>query len=662
MPDSSGRFRPWVVVALAAILVAGGLVRAAYLGDLRNDPLYVKPALDAELHDYWAKALVSGDWTVPPRRHDPDIPSHPFFRPPGYAYFLAVVYGLTGGDPVTTRWVQFVLGLGTSVLGFLLARRLAGVVAGLVAAIGLALAWPLIFFEGELLDPCLLAALTLGALLVLTRARDRRGPGWAAAGGLMIGAMALVRPNALAFLPAAAAWLAWTVHRRDAWRPALRAAGALIAGGALAIAPVTLRNYRASGEWVLISANGGINFLVGNNAASDGIHAAVPDIERIARISGWTCFDYPLLVEGLSERIGRPLGYAEASRVWAAEGMSWIRENPGRFAALLGRRAALFLGPSEAGDRDLDLAREASPTLRRLPGRFPWVLGFAIAGFVAMRRRGASDPRRPMERVEIAVLLAAFALTYTASFLPFFFSARYRAPLLAALLVVAACGLVETWRSLRSRNLGEFLSLVVPAVSIGLIASLNLAGREPPRSEWHYQRGNAYRDAGRADDALREYSEAVRLGPSSATARNDLALALRAKGRVGDAFEHWDAAVRADPTFVPARFNRAQTLAALGRFPEAIEEYRQVLALHPRYANAHLSLGTALLQTGRVGEALEHHAEAERLAPDDPMVAYVVGRSLLSVGRAEEGVARLRRALTLDPDYEPAKQALATAP
>ena len=73
----------WTLLVLVAILVLGAGLRLLYLRDLKSDPLFVRPALDAELHDYWARALATGDWTVPTHRHDPEIRTTPYFRPPG---------------------------------------------------------------------------------------------------------------------------------------------------------------------------------------------------------------------------------------------------------------------------------------------------------------------------------------------------------------------------------------------------------------------------------------------------------------------------------------------------------------------------------------------------------------------------------------------------
>ncbi len=53
----------------------------------------------------------------------------------------------------------------------------------------------------------------------------------------------------------------------------------LLVAGVLTIAPVTLRNYVASGEAVLVSDAGGFNFYIGNGPGANGtfrIPAEVP--------------------------------------------------------------------------------------------------------------------------------------------------------------------------------------------------------------------------------------------------------------------------------------------------------------------------------------------------------------------------------------------------
>jgi len=657
--------RSWIA-ALAAVLVIGAALRGAYFSELRRDPFFLSPTLDAELHHYWARGLAFGEWRVPPERTDPRIQTTPYFRPPGYPFILAGIYRVSGGSPEAARGVQLGLGLAGALLGFAVARRYAGRAAGVVCAALMATSWNLIFFEGELLDSFVLAVLTCAVILLLRAAGDR-GAGWSSiVAGLSIGGFALVRPNGLALLPVAAGWLFW-VHRRRGFRaPAWKAPTLLLAGGLLAVLPAAVRNHSVSGEWIPISANGGINLYIGNNPRADGIRAGIPDLESLAGIRGWTCFDYPLVVEGLSREVGRPLGYGEASRIWAAKARRWIVENPGRFAGLTVKRLALFLGPSEIGDRDLDLTRQASAVLRRLPGRFPWYLaagcvGVALAA-LELRRRGAGSIDAPdRDRLETGILLILFAAVYVATFLPFFFNARYRVPLLVILFVFAADAVVRAARLVRERRWGAFALAGAAFLAFGSLASIDAAGYEADRGEWHYQRANAFRDARRLPEAAREYEQALKESPRAVDPRRDLALLLRDQGRMEEAAQLLRSALAIDPHAFEARFDLAQSLAASGRYEAAASEFEKVLADAPRHAHAHLSLGTTLLQLNREPEAMAHYAEAEALAPRDPLVAFVVGRALLSRGQTDAGRSRLRRAVELAPDFEAARKALAAA-
>ena len=657
--------RGWIP-ALAAILLAGAGLRAAYLTELRRDPFFLSPALDAELHDYWARGLAFGTWDVPPDRTDPRIRTTPYFRPPGYPFVLAGIYRLSGGSPTASRTIQFALGLGGALLGFALARRYAGRAAGLVCAGLMATSWNLIFFEGELLDSFLLTVLMPAAIL-LTRAAGDRAAGWVSvAAGVTLGVFALVRPNGLALLPVAAGWVYWVHLRGPAHVRAWKASALLLMGGLLAVLPATLRNHAVSGEWIPISSNGGINLYIGNNPRADGIRAGIPDLESLAGIHGWTCFDYPLVVDGLSREVGRSLGYGEASRIWAGKARRWIAENPGRFAVLTAKRLALFLGPSEIGDRDLDLTRQASTVLRRLPGRFPWYLAAGVvgAGLAALdfrRRAAVSVGSTDRDRFETAVLMILFAIVYVATFLPFFFNARYRVPFLVVLFVFASDAAVRVTRLLRERRWGAVTLAGAAFLGLASAASFDPTGYHADRGEWHYQRANAFRDARRMPEAMREYREALQASPRAIDPRRDLALLLRDEGRTEEAVELLRSALAIDPHAVEARFDLAQILAAGGRFDAAADEFERVLADSPRHAHAHLSLGTTLLQMHRDAEGMAHYVEAEALAPRDPLVAFVVGRALLARGETDAGRSRLRRAIALAPDFEAARKALAAA-
>ena len=58
------------LAVLGLLLVAGALLRFAYLEDRMDAPDFETPLADAAFHDYWARGLATGAWErrVPPKR------------------------------------------------------------------------------------------------------------------------------------------------------------------------------------------------------------------------------------------------------------------------------------------------------------------------------------------------------------------------------------------------------------------------------------------------------------------------------------------------------------------------------------------------------------------------------------------------------------------
>lgn len=651
MNRQTGRLSPrWEIVALVAILLVGAGLRVAYLAELVRDPTFSSPAFDAHYHDYWAWGLVSGDWSRPMGLDDPRIERTPFFRPPAYPYFLAGVYAVFGHDYLAARVVQFALGLVSVVLVHGFTRRWFGPSEGLVAAALAATYWIFLFFEGELLAPVVLVPLVLGALATLAGCAGRPSAGRIAAAGLLLGLATLARPNVLAFVPVAALWLAW-VGRRRGTRRAAGSAALVVAVAAAVVVPAAIRNYRASGEWVWITANAGINLWIGNNPEADGTTPAIPDLEALTGDAGWTCFDYPNVVRGLSRHLDRPLSYKGASEYWAAKAGRFILDRPVRFLELCAKRAALFWGPSEVGNnRDVHFARRGSVVLRAVPVTFPVVLALAVTGgallWTDLRRR---PDDRARERMAIFGLVTSFVGVYFLSFVPFFFAARYRVPVIPFLMMLGAYAIVRVVRSVRGREVRRVTITAAGLVGVLLVASVNWAGYEPNPEQWHYARGAAFGQQGRLDLAVREYRRALELDPRHSLAHNNLGLALIRLGRGEEGIAHLRAALEINPNDPRARFNLGGMLFRMGRLEEGVEQYERGLALDPVDPHAHVNLGVGLLHLDRLEEAGEHLRRAAEIQPREPRAHANLGRVLLRQNRPEEAAAALARAAQLDP-------------
>ena len=130
-------------------------------------------------------------------------------------------------------------------------------------------------------------------------------------------------------------------------------------------------------------------------------------------------------------------------------------------------------------------------------------------------------------------------------------------------------------------------------------------------------------------------------------------------GKIQDAMEHYEQALRIIPDHARAHNNLGCALEQVGRLTEAIGQYEQALQVKPDYTEAHSNLGTALARQGRVAEEIAEFAAALRIKPDSAETHHNLGIVLARQGRISETIAQYREALRLRPNWPPVLSKLA---
>jgi hypothetical protein len=283
-------------LALVAILLLGLGLRVGEAWDGRA------PVYDAAAYAAIARNLDQGHgFTVGAGATQPSDDYSP-----GLPLFVAGLYEVTGGvHERLAREVLAILGALAPLFAYLIARRLTGVggravVAGLIAALAVAIYPATLQYTGMLMTEPLAATLLAGAILGILWAGDGRAIGAAGTGGeprsawrrlvpgLTLGALALVRPEylavglLLAFLvllhgryggrgPASPLPREEENRRRSAaWGRARRTTAVLVLGMFVVVVPWTARNAVALHRFVPISTGGGQVLYAGSYLPSDG--------------------------------------------------------------------------------------------------------------------------------------------------------------------------------------------------------------------------------------------------------------------------------------------------------------------------------------------------------------------------------------------------------
>jgi hypothetical protein len=479
---------PWR--SLGILFACAAAVRLAHVLAMTSSPYFTQPVVDAA--DYatmgWSIARGNGH------------PESIFWHPPGYPCFLGAIWWLTGDSFLAPRLVQSCLGAVNVVFIAWLGGRLFGRTVGMASGVSASVYGMLIYFDGELLPPTLAVFVILATVVTsMLAAQSNRRAAWACT-GVLGGLSGTVVATSLV-VPILAAVVA---RKRSPW---------VLLGMALAIAPVTAHNLIQGHELVLLSANGGINFWLGNNPRYDETVNIRPDVE-------WHRLTQEPARAGVQ-------GQAAASRYFVGKSLRWAASEPWSFARLQAHKLRQLISGNEIfRNHAIYPARQDSPVLRLLLWKtvflaFPFglLLPLATVGLGVGWRR--------------ARFLAALVLGLSVTVLAFFVTARYRMVLVPFLLIFSAKA-VHWFIAEASRK----LRLIAGACAVALFLLANL-GQGPMASQMN-------------PDA--EYSLARQLG---------------ARGHMQQARDLFESVVSRRPDYVEAWLNLGVCYDHEGRAREA---------------------------------------------------------------------------------------------
>jgi tetratricopeptide (TPR) repeat protein len=464
---------------------------------------------------------------------------------------------------------------------------------------------PFVYYTVSLLYPTLTVLLATVLLLLLHDAAARRSHLLAFAAGATLGTFALGRGNILPFAPIAFLWLvtAWG-HPFDPklsrWRRGLPGGLALTCGAVLFVLPATIHNLR-TGDPTLLTTNAGLNFYIGNGPMATGAHET--PVRSLPRDDGTVqkiVADLQKDVECRTEAefaVGRSLSYTEVSSFWFDQTLEFIGEKPGVFVSKLVMKAVHFLSTYEIPQI------EHFGYLRR----YSWplsgpVLSFGLVGPLAIvgMALGLRSARR-------WALLYLFVLVYSTSIVLFFVLARYRLPIVPALVPFAAYAVLTIVDAFRRRRWALAGGCVAAGVVVGWLMQANFYGVDENKAiaQIVYRHGIAEDLRENWEGAIERYEEALRLKPGYDKCHLNLGVDLARVGRREEAMAHLETAERLNPAYYRAPYNRGLLLEEVGRHEEARDAYRRAVDLEPRYLLARTALAEMLLLGVRIDEAEE---------------------------------------------------------
>lgn len=352
-----------------------------------------------------------------------------------YTAFVAGIYALVGYQPLVVRLVGAILGgllLPWMVYRFtarLLPRRQR--LALLAAACAAVYAY-FVLYAARIMTETFYIAAVLWSMERALAWRDELEAGQGISPqlvltlGLSLGLATLLRQSILPWVLVLSLWLLWLGYR---WRRLLDVLKALALAGLLTLAcilPFTIRNHVVYGEFLLLNSNAGYAMYSGQHpmhGISFQEHAAAP---------------LPDDLDGTNE--------AQWDRALLGRGMRFVLDDPGRYLLLSLSRVVDYYRFWPTADSSLlfNVGRVVS---------FALFMPFMLYGLFGQVRRLVKASRdcchwttRPL------ALVLLFVTFYPLLHILTWAMIRYRLPVDAVMLSLAASALLDLWHWLRSNR------------------------------------------------------------------------------------------------------------------------------------------------------------------------------------------------------------------
>ena len=524
--------------------------------------------------------------------------------------------------------------------------------------------------------------------------------------GLVFGLLTLDRDNFIVLSPVLALLalrLGGGFNRRG-----LQAAALFTVATCAVIAPVTLRNWMVSRDFVLLTTGGGEVFFIGNNADANGLYVPPPFVRPDPQ------YEHADFRSRATEISGHPVTPMQSSWFWFAQGIDFIRTEPAAWARLEWRKFFHFWNWYELPDNlDYGVVQWFSPLLRALnvtappqgaptlslpgwallvsvPGGTPWMQIrlhlFSTFGTLAPLAFLGLLVTWPKRRRLLPLHILLFG--YMATVLLFFNFARFRVPAVPLLALFASEGLLVIGRALqrgwglavafagRAGDLPGRARTLVPgargAAILGLfLASAAFVNVEYPRGvvpalEQALLVGNAYYAQNQPEAARQSYyTGLVLLGEGPAGAAGDELLKREfGPGITRDVLlkELEVESVARGPQYKGihlgihhglgiALVQQAQGLIDQGKRMEAmplldraIDQFNEALKIAPAYLLTHRKMARAYELRGDTPQAIDWLRKAVDLWPEDLQARLDLAELLFATGEPRDALRQMEAA------------------
>jgi tetratricopeptide (TPR) repeat protein len=176
----------------------------------------------------------------------------------------------------------------------------------------------------------------------------------------------------------------------------------------------------------------------------------------------------------------------------------------------------------------------------------------------------------------------------------------------------------------------------------------------PNDAKGYFDRAVEYDEKGNYDQAIADFTSAIRIDPNYAEAYVGRGAEYADKGNYDQAIADFNQAIRLNPNFANAYACRGWTYDKKGNYDQAIADYTQAIRLNPNFADAYSGRGWTYVQKGNYDQAIADYNQAIRLDPNFAQAYNNRGLAYENKGNFTQARADVNKALQIDPNDQDA--------
>lgn len=212
---------------------------------------------------------------------------------------------------------------------------------------------------------------------------------------------------------------------------------------------------------------------------------------------------------------------------------------------------------------------------------------------------------------------------------------------------------------LQRQGMIQSSALLVVSIGAGLLLGCT---RDPNVRKANYLKsGEHYASEGKQQEAIIQFSNAIKIDKNYAPAHYDLAKAYLKLGAYAGAYQELSRTVELDPKNIQAHLDLGSLLLAAHQYPKSKDQANAILAIQPNNADAIALLSSVALAQGDRAGALTQIQRA--LAIDPNRASFHTALALIESSdpaQEQSAEAELNKAISLDPKNSMAHLILAS--